>query len=81
MAKCVICNNFFPPGWTEPVDTNAVKCLFCLRQVNVITLQGKDYSKKDVIKEYKTYIKQMAESPDIKNMIIDEKVKKIKEMG
>jgi len=80
--RCAKCMNLFPPGFTEPTeDGKNAKCIFCEREKDPITVvdprtnKEVTYTKKQVVDEYEKYVKQMAERPDIKSLIVDNIVK------
>lgn len=77
MGQCVLCKQFFPPGFTEETeDGKAKKCIFCEREKDEIEyiVDDKVYhlKKNDIINEYKKYIKQVAEKPNVKKIISEE---------
>jgi len=84
--KCVKCQQFFPPGMTiETTDGKANMCLFCeqdkskLRFItNPETGESETYSKQHVIDEYKKYLKQVKENPNVKKLIVDDAIDKMK---
>ena len=86
--KCVICNQFFPPGLTVTTkDKKAVMCQFCIEGKDKIALpddsrQGgvRVCTKKEIVEDYKKYIKQIKDNPNVKKMVVDDMVKKQKEM-
>lgn len=87
MAQCVTCNQIFPPSFTQPTsDYKAAKCVFCEREISSVTITdprtGQDvtYTKQEVVDEYLKYLKEMSERPDIKKLIIDNAVDKMKNM-
>lgn len=84
--KCVTCNGLFPPGMTEfTEDGKAAKCHFCIQDKKKIEFvdpesgQSVTYSKQHVIDEYDRYLKQVSENPDVKKLIVDDAVKKMKD--
>ena len=64
MPKCVLCDDFVPPWFTDEVSD---KCLFCETQQGTsndndkLTLNDDTYSKLQVKEEYKIYIKRLME--------------------
>lgn len=70
MALCDKCKKFLPPGFThtenpdtgEPLKGNI--CIFCIRGTDVIKYDGgaKKATKKDIIKEYDIFLKQVKEN-------------------
>ena len=88
MAQCVFCNGFYPPSFTERTeDGKASKCVFCVREiktveaVNPATNELERYTKENVINEYKRYLKQVMESPNVKQLIVDDAVNQMKKEG
>lgn len=83
--RCVLCKDLFPPGYTNITeDGKANKCLFCERETDSIVLTTPEtgtmqITKKKIVDDYLKYLKQVAENPNIKKMVIDDVVEKIKE--
>jgi hypothetical protein len=83
MAQCTVCRNFFPPGFTIVTeDGKATKCLFCergvldLEYIESETGQKKLASKFEIIREYQKYINELADNKEIKNLILEDMIKK-----
>lgn len=72
MPKCDKCNQFFPPGFVDSVNprTGEVQkgniCLFCMDNVTVLKgKNGKQVTKKELIKEYQIFLKKVKENNEI----------------
>jgi hypothetical protein len=67
--QCVVCRNFYPPGFTNPIpDTKYHKCKFCeqgkdqIMSVSALD-KGVQWDVKNVIVEqYKRYLNDLASS-------------------
>jgi hypothetical protein len=60
--QCKKCKDFFPPGFVEED-----KCLFCIRETNTIVYENgaKKIKKKELIKEYQNFLKEIRDRNDI----------------
>lgn len=83
MAKCTVCKNWFPPGFTiRTSDNKENKCLFCERDVldlEYIDEQSgvrKIASKFEIIREYEKFIKDLKDNPKVTQLIVEDAVKK-----
>jgi len=71
--QCVICHEFLPPGFTEPIEgTNKHKCIFCKEGKDRIMRQNKstlDLSwdiKSEIVYDYKTLCNDIAMKSDVR---------------
>lgn len=76
MAQCVLCNQFFPPGFTELTnDGQARKCIFCIREKDYIEYWDdeeqtmKTATKKEIVNDYKKLIKKIEERRNVQDLI------------
>lgn len=77
MPKCVRCDKFFHPDMCVVVDdvTNACKCVFCYVDKQEIMVENEDGSpdykvtKGEAIENYKRYVQDLKDSPDIQNAL------------
>lgn len=68
MAQCIVCKQFFPPGFTIVTeDKLAKKCIFCEKEIDEITYtvrengQIKKCTKQEIIEDYKKLINRLME--------------------
>ena len=67
--QCVVCKEFLPPGFTEPIpDTKYHKCKFCkegkdeILTVSSISGEMQWDIKKKIVYEYKQYLNEIAKN-------------------
>lgn len=77
MPRCQTCNNFFPPKLTIVVDSglNHHQCVFCEAEKDHVTIVDEKTGKEErltkghAIEEYKKYIKKIAESDRVQQLV------------
>ncbi len=77
MPKCVRCEKFFHPDMCVVVDevTNACKCVFCYTEKQEVMIENEDgspaykVSREEAIENYKRYVQDLKESPDIQKTL------------
>ena len=75
MPKCQKCYEVFPPQFCVPIETaqnpEIQQCVFCDREVNEIQLKGGTgkYTKKQCVKEYKVFLRQLKEKSNIAKLL------------
>jgi len=69
MAICEKCKEFYPPDFMEDGLPGDKICIFCKRDVTEITGRGKTITKKEVVKDYKIFIKKLKETRNVKDIL------------
>jgi hypothetical protein len=76
MSQCVVCKSLLPPNFlTLTEDGAAHKCLFCIRGTDTIEYfsesEGRTMktTKAETIKEYSEFLKELSETPNIKDIL------------
>lgn len=71
MPRCVVCNSFLPSFLVERMDYNdndSYKCVFCIREKDVIEYvkngKLKRLFKREAVNEYRKYINQIVDDND-----------------
>ena len=71
MPKCAKCYEILPPNFCAPIgkpEDEAVQCLFCENELDVITVTKKTgvetYTKKECIKDYQKLLNYMKEKTE-----------------
>lgn len=83
MGKCIKCYDMFPPQYMreiEGVEEKIFQCVFCQVGKNYVTIMKEDnteekYTKAKCIKEYKMFLKQLKETPNIAEKLAKNKIK------
>jgi hypothetical protein len=83
MGKCVRCFSLFPPQYMrelEGVAVDVTQCVFCQHGKDYVMIMKEDgseekYTKKQCIKDYKMFLKQLKETPNIAEKLAKNKVK------
>ena len=90
MGYCKKCYNFFPPDFMRDIEGNDgtpdqedKQCLFCMLDKKVISFTGKNkkeeqYTKKQCIKDYKLFLKELKSKGDIAKALAKGKTNVIK---
>jgi hypothetical protein len=66
MPKCNACNEYFPPGFTEPVEgTKDNLCLFCKRDTKTLSHKGSTVTREQLVAEYQLALKMIKEKNEI----------------
>lgn len=75
--RCVVCKNFYPPGFTEPIpDTIYHKCKFCKEGKDSMLVKSNitgdlHWDNKDqIVSEYKMYINKLAKNREARSALI-----------
>lgn len=75
MPQCAKCKNWFDPGFTVPAEDNDNLCVFCVRDVDKVSIKGNNgtttITKNEVIEAYRRFIKDVVD----KNEKLTEKAK------
>jgi len=70
MAQCIVCKSWMPPGFTKSTpDGLARKCLFCEQEKDNISIDNKNVNKQWVVDEYKKYLNEQKDKPNVKKLI------------
>jgi hypothetical protein len=79
MPKCANCSEFLSPELCRETEDGLAKiCVFCSRGIDSIKYfsgtEGteKTYSKKEAVEDYKRYINELAEKPNVKKIVSGE---------
>ena len=72
MPKCRKCNEFLPPDLTEPIVGEHL-CIFCKTGSNIIRYNGTEMSKEWAINDYKKFLYELSQNPDVKKLVNDGK--------
>lgn len=69
MSQCANCNEFFPPDFLEDADDGDKLCIFCKRDVSEITGGGTTVTKKEIVRDYKIFVKKLKETRNVKDIL------------
>ena len=83
MAQCTVCKQFLPPGFVKRTEDNKeFKCLYCIKDTLDLDYvdengQKQKANKFEIVKEYFEYLNELKENKNIKNLIVEDAVKKM----
>jgi hypothetical protein len=84
MPKCVKCNDFFPPNYTEIIEDSEPmfdgnypqECIFCRLGIDEVERESeKDsgqyvkYTKKECLEDYKKFLRKVKDSKNVKDIL------------
>lgn len=84
IGKCITCGEFFPPEFTilkeRKGEIDIHNCYFCEKGVNIVDGQDENgqsftYTKKECVKDYKKFIKELRTTPGVAEALAKNKVK------
>jgi len=82
MGKCCRCYDMFPPQYMREIKegVNVFQCVFCQHGKNYVMIMKEDgseekYTKVKCIKEYKMFLKQLKETPNIAEKLAKKQIK------
>ena len=81
MAICAKCKKLLPPGFMENTEYGEQICLFCRRDTKVIYYgegNQKTATKKEIVRDYKKMLEQLAKNNKIKEAFKKGMIKDIK---
>ena len=65
MPLCARCKERMPPDLCMDIEDGMKKCIFCVRDTNVITHNGTKITRQDIIKEYKMFCDELKDRADL----------------
>lgn len=80
MSLCIKCKCFLPPGFTEETsDKKGYICIFCKRERDVLDYvyegKQKQATKQEIVSEYRKFLKDLKDKPNIKKLIVQDAIK------
>ena len=84
MPKCVKCDEFFPPNYTEIVENSLPDekgdypqlCVFCRLGVNEVERETEHdsgqyipYTREECLRDYKNFLKKIKKSKNVKDIL------------
>lgn len=83
MSKCQRCYHFYPPQYMreiEGVEEDVKQCVYCQQGKDYVMIMKEDgseqrYTQKQCIKDYKRFLKQLKETPNIAEKLAKDDIK------
>ncbi len=69
MPRCFQCKEMLPPDLCEPTGPGTHICIFCKNKVSYIKYGNEEMTKEYAINDYKKFLYELKENPNVKKLI------------